>query len=385
METLTLEQVKQLSQVSQYPCISIFMPTHRAGPDIQQDPIRFKNLLREAEQWLLDSGMGAREAGKFLEPAQALLDDGYFWRHQWDGLAMYIAQADFHTYRLPFSVEESLIVAGAYYVKPILPLFTNNGHYYLLAFSQNDVRLFEGTRYTIGQIDLPEGTPQSLDDTFQSDDPEKQLQFHTGTIQGGIRSAVYHGHGAGDEEQKERIERSLNLVDAALKEILREQQAPLVLAGVDYLLPIYRKVSEYATIMEEGITGNPEELTPQELQKAAWPIVEDYFRRDMQNVIAQFRQLAGTGLATEGIEEIVAAAHRGRVDKLILPTDVQVWGTFDPETSKVVHHQDGQRQDNDLALLDFAAMQTLRNGGKVYALPSEEMPTTSSVLAVFRY
>lgn len=389
METLALDQIKGLAEQTQSPSISIFLPTHRAGEDTQQDPIRFKTLLREAELRLLDKGMGPREVSALLQPAQALLDEAYFWQHQREGLAVFIAPDDFHYYHLPFRVEELLVIARSYYATPVLPLFTNNGHYYILAISQNEVRLFEGTRYSVGQIDLPDGTPESLDEALKSDDPEKQLQFHSGTSQGtsqgGVRSSMFHGQGPGDEEQEDRIEGYLNLVDAALKEIFREKQEPLILAGVDYLLPIYHKVSEYANIMKEGITGSHEHLRPEELQEQAWPIVEPYFRQEMETVVEQYRQLAATGKATDSIEEIVTAAFYGRVDKLLLVVDTQVWGIFNPDTGNVVHYQEAQSKEDDLALLDFAAMQTLQKDGNVYALSQMEMPTNSPIAAVLRY
>lgn len=389
METLALDQIKGLAEQTQSPSISIFLPTHRAGEDTQQDPIRFKTLLREAELRLLDKGMGPREVSALLQPAQALLDEAYFWQHQREGLAVFIAPDDFHYYHLPFRVEELLVIARSYYATPVLPLFTNNGHYYILAISQNEVRLFEGTRYSVGQIDLPDGTPESLDEALKSDDPEKQLQFHSGTSQGtsqgGVRSSMFHGQGPGDEEQEDRIEGYLNLVDAALKEIFREKQEPLILAGVDYLLPIYHKISEYANIMKEGITGSHEHLRPEELQEQAWPIVEPYFRQEMETVVEQYRQLAATGKATDSIEEIVTAAFYGRVDKLLLVVDTQVWGIFNPDTGNVVHYQEAQSKEDDLALLDFAAMQTLQKDGNVYALSQMEMPTNSPIAAVLRY
>jgi hypothetical protein len=393
MENLTLDEIKGLSQQTQSPSISIFLPTHRNGHDTQQDPIRFKNLLREAELKLIDRGIGPREVSALLQPAQALSDELYFWQHQRDGLALFIGPDDFHYYHLPFRVEELLVIAPSYYMKPVLPLLINNGYYYVLAISQKAVRLFGGTRHSIGQIDLPEGTPESLDEALESDDPEKSFQFHSGTspstaqgtAQGGIRSGMFHGQGPSGEEQKERIERYLNLVDASLKAVLREEQVPLVLAGVDYLLPIYRKVSEYANIMGEGITGGPEHLRPEELQEQAWPIVESYFRQEMEKVIQQYQQFSSTAKATDNIEEIVAAAVSGRVDKLILAADMQLWGMFDPETEKIKQYQERQSEESDLPLLDFAAMQTLQNGGTVYAISQVEMPTHAPAAAVLRY
>ncbi len=385
MESLTLDQLKGLAQPITSPGISIYLPTHRSGQGTQQDPIRFKNLLRNAERQLLSNGMGPREVSGLLERAQALINDSYFWGHQYEGLAVFIASGEFHSYRLPFPVEELLIIAQSYYLKPVLPLFTNNGHYYILAISQNAVRLFEGTRQSVGQIDLPEGTPESLEETLKFDDPQKQLQFHAGTSQGGNWDGVFHGQGPGEEEQKVWIEHYLNLLDTQLKEIFREQQAPLILAGVDYLLPIYREVSKYAHIVQEGIPGNPEHLRPEELQELAWPIVETYFRQGMEKTIEQFQQLTGTDKATDNIEEIVAAAFYGRVEKLLLSVDAQVWGSFNPETGKVIRDLEGQSKQDKLALLDFAAMQTLQNSGLVYALSQEEMPSGSPVAAVLRY
>jgi len=119
MESLTLDQLKELAQQTASPSISIFLPTHRTGQDAQQDPIRFKNLLRDAEKQFLGSGMGPREVGALLQSGQALLDDSNFWNHQQDGLAVFMSADDFHYYPLPFRVEELLVIAQSYYVNPV--------------------------------------------------------------------------------------------------------------------------------------------------------------------------------------------------------------------------------------------------------------------------
>ena len=137
--------------------------------------------------------------------------------------------------------------------------------------------------------------------------------------------------------------------------------------------------------MPEGITGSPEHLLPEALQEQAWPIVEPYFRQETEKIMAQYQQHAGTDKATDNIKEIVVAAVNGRVDRLVLAIDTQVWGLFNRDTGKVVYYQEGQRKEDHLPLLDFAAMQTLQNGGTVFALSQDEMPTKSAIAAVFRY
>jgi hypothetical protein len=54
-------------------CVSLYMPAHRAGRETEQDPIRFKNLLRQAEERLHAEGMRSAEARNFLKEPQRLL------------------------------------------------------------------------------------------------------------------------------------------------------------------------------------------------------------------------------------------------------------------------------------------------------------------------
>src|SRR5512134_2042147 len=101
MDLLTKEELAALTEALATPTVSIFMPTHRVGREVQQNPVRLKNLLGEAKQKLVERGMRSPEAEQLLEPAQALLDNTDFWQHQSDGLAIFAAPDLMRTYRLP--------------------------------------------------------------------------------------------------------------------------------------------------------------------------------------------------------------------------------------------------------------------------------------------
>ncbi len=49
MDVLKKADLEELLEHASNPCISIYMPTHRASVETRQDPIRLKNLLRECE------------------------------------------------------------------------------------------------------------------------------------------------------------------------------------------------------------------------------------------------------------------------------------------------------------------------------------------------
>lgn len=383
MDQITVEELIQLTEEKGRPSVSIFQPTHRAGAGTEQDPIRLKNLLRDAESKLLEAGVRRPEARDLLKPAEDLLGDEIFWQHQSDGLAIYTSPGAFRFFRVPLGLEELVVAAHRYHIKPLLPLFTADGRFYLLALSQNEIRLLRGTRFGIDEMQLAD-VPRSLEEALRYDDPERQLQFHTRTPSGGgRRAAVFHGHGGGNDDSKERIFRYFRQIDEGIHEILKREQAPLVLAGVEYLFSIYREANTYPHLVEEGVSGNPEGLSAEELHDRAWEVVEPRFRRGVEQAAGRFQELQGTGRASADLEEVVRASHIGRVETAFVPVNVHVWGSHDLGGDEVSTSEEPKAGDEDL--LDLVATRTLRHSGVVYAVAPEEMPASGTVAAVFRY
>jgi hypothetical protein len=313
------------------------------------------------------------------------VQDGLFWRHQSDGLAIFLSSDFTRYYRLPLEFEDLVVVAERFHVKPLLPLLSGDGRFYILALSQDKVRLLRGSRDRVSDVEL-EGVPSSLAEALRLNDPERQLQFHTATGPSGgkgSRAAAFHGHGGVVQDDKVDILRYFHKVDDGLRKLLAGEQAPLMLAGVDYLLPLYREANTYPHLIEAGIEGNPDNLSAEELHQQAWAIVQPRFLEERIEAAKRFRQFADTDQASDDLAEVVPAAYHGRIETLFVALDLQQWGTFDPATNEVQLHQDSKPGDQDL--LDSAAVQTLLNGGSVYAVEPEQMPVGASLAALFRY
>ncbi len=383
MDRITLDQLRQtfIDHHSNW-CVSLYMPSHRSGRSTEQDPIRFKNLMRQAQERLLAKGMSSGQVQDVLKDPQRLLQNQRFWRYQSDGLVVFFSEDLFQFFRLPIEFAELVVVSDRFHVKPLLPLLTSDGTFHILAISQNQLRLLEGTRHTVDEIDL-ENVPQNLSDTFPDGFPEKQLQFHTGTPSGsGSRAAVFHGHDIGNEI-KSRVRHWFRMVDKHIRSMLADGSSPLVLAGVDSLFPLYKEVNTYPHLMDEGIPGNPEGMKPEDLHQQAWAIVESLFNKEREAGFARYRQLAGTGQTTTNVTEAVLAAHHGRIDVLFVAVGVQVWGRFDPEQDRVDMHESSEPGDEDL--LDLTAIQTLINGGMLYAVSPGEVPDQELLAAILRF
>jgi len=81
---------------------------------------------------------------------------------------MFRSEELFHYFFLPLIFTQSVTVAHRFHVRPLLPLFSGDGRYYVLALSQNQVRLLQGSRFSIGEIDLKD-LPGSLAQTLRDD------------------------------------------------------------------------------------------------------------------------------------------------------------------------------------------------------------------------
>jgi hypothetical protein len=380
MNVLTRNNLNLLMAVHKGPCVSVFMPMHRSGSETQQDPIRLKNLIREAEERLITRGIPAPEARELLEPAERLLRDGLFRQHQSDGLAMFLSLGVFHYYLLPFVFEELVIVTDRFHIKPLLPLLSGDGRYYILALSQNKVRLLQGTHYSVNEVSLAD-VPKNLAETLRDDDSWKELQMHSAISGGqGTFSSITHGS---EVDSKENIKRYFRRIDKGLHELVRDERVPLVLAGVDYLHPIYKEVNTYPHLMEAGVGGSPERLSAKELHAQSWTVVRPYFQKAQDEAVDQYKQFISSGRASNRVRKIILAASHGRIELLFVIPDLQQWGTFDPGTDEIHLHKKEKTGDEDL--LEFAAIQTLLNGGIVYLVGAEKMPESDPLAAVFRY
>jgi Bacterial archaeo-eukaryotic release factor family 7 len=382
-EVVTQDDLREVLADRPGPAVSLYQPTHR-GADAEQDVLRFKNLLNDAEDRLMEHGP-RRLGAKPLQPMRAMLNNGEFWRHQLDGLAMFSAGEFFRFFKLPFEVEELLVVGDRIHATPLFEA-SMRGYFYILAISRSSVRLIRATRFGAEEIDLSDvEIPHSFDEAMRYDDFEKSnLQRHPAVRTGaGAGRTMQHGHGPGDEDLKKEISRYFQAVDRGVTDLLRVENAPLVLAAVDYLHPLYRGASNYRSIVQRGIEGNPEQLSPAQLKEEAWPLVEPHFRSRLEEAKEKYGNGTSNGTASCELLDVLAASHEGRVGALIVQRGRRRWGLFDLTRNLVEERVEPRHGDVDL--IDLAARQTALHGGDVFLTDGEDMPCDEALAAVFRF
>lgn len=383
MDTLTQSQLIKLIETSKPPCVSLYLSTMPAGSKRQQNRIRLKNLLVDAEKKLVQQGHRRPEAIKLLEPATALLDEINTAPDEGLGMAIIRTAANFACWKLPVAFRESVTVGPRCYIKPLVPLLISNSQYYLLAVCEKSVALYAGSPAGLDEVQLAD-LPRDMAHALNYDQPEGQYQVRSG--QPSYRSKeglVFHGQGEA-EHAKDDLERYFRAIDLVVAPYLKQHghDRPLLFCGVEYLYPIYRRANTYNHLHEQAIAGNPQLMPRAELIAHASQLLAPLWNRARQQDESRLQDALGSQRATGDLERILPACQDGAVEALFVAGDVDLFGRYDSQARTLeLSTADGEGDE----LLDMAVRYALRNKARVYVVPADQLPAGLTAAALLRY
>ncbi|HWK52351.1 MAG TPA: hypothetical protein VNR40_20795 [Steroidobacter sp.] len=360
------------------PCISLYQYTHRHHPDSLQDPIRYRNLLRQMEGSLLQK-YDRKEVRPLLEKFQPLSHDDEFWNHRTDGLAMLAAPDLFEVFELQRPVQENLIVADTFYLKPLLRISQSADRFQILCLTRDSAQLFEGNRDALDPVELID-TPATLSDALGPDlTPQHQS----------VRSAVgqtpiYHGIGQKKEEVDRDRDRFFRAVDRGVMEHhSKPTELPLMLAALKEYHTPFRNLSRNPYLLSMGVDVDPGAIGLDELRALAWEQMEPLYLERLTVLVREYEVARTRQLGLDDVAEVAAATVAGRVQNLLVEADRQIPGRVDPQSGKI---EQGALRDPEIGdvLSDLAAT-VLRMKGQVVIVPKERMPATTGVAATCRF
>jgi hypothetical protein len=320
------------------PCISAAVsipdPAH-LRPELNQ-------TIRELERQLKVASPDVRTAQTLLEPlrefASTVETEG-----DWAvALAIYRSPDMFHCFRVPEIAKDFAAVEDGFDLRPLLKVISREQRFHLLALSQKKVRLFDCSQYRIQEIELHGRVPHNL------------RVF--------LNAAMSSQAGALDPERQEQyLTHFFQEIDKGLHKILAGDTAPLLLAGVEYEVALYRRITGYHHLMEQDIHGSPDGVRPHQLYESALEIIRTNFSAALRKLMREFPAHRDARRVAFNLTDIVEAASKGRVSHVLL------------------------REDAEEPQLNLAALQTLSHGGEAYALKGFEMPDNADIAAVIRY
>ena len=384
MELLTKELIQELLAADQAPCLSIYMPTHRKHPENLQDIILFKNLVRQMKESLLQK-YSADEVEKHLDPFETLADDNNTWNNTFPGLAVFSTTGLFKVVGVHKSVEELAIVADSFHTKPLWQYLQSLDQFHVLGLTLHDIRLFEGNRHSLTEVELTADTPKTITEALGEELTDKRTTIASYGGSGGESSPMHHGHGGRKKETEKDAERFFRVVANTIYEQYTKPSGwPLILAALTEHQSLFHKVNKNPLLLTNGIEINPSSVSTDKLASMAWEIMEPEYNLKLDSLVARFEQARANGKGSDDYKEVAVAAVEGRVDTLIVEADRII-------PVRITNLVTGNTQNKDMTnpkvddLLDDMGALVMKMGGQVMVLPTGKMPSETGLAAIFRY
>jgi hypothetical protein len=377
VRSIGLADLKDLAVING-PCLTITLPIQPAENTSRQDYMSIKSAAQSAEPILAARGLNPKQIRQFLDPLAHINGDS--WGTEFGSLVIFRSPEYFRCFQVRDELKDSATVADHFQVLPYLRAVQDQQrHFYILALSQSHARLLRCTNHSSEDVPLGPETPTSVEQWLNTRTPTTSpdhgavRESPAGSTEGNFTSTQDR------DKLDQHIANFFHRIDEAVFELLRNESAPLVLAGVEYEVSMYRDLTRYAHLAPDHVHGAPDSLKGGELHKRALEAARAAFEAPLHKALETYERLGGSERASRKVPEIVAGAAAGRVAHLFIAEGSRMPGGWDKATMQVT--SEGAGED----LLNIAALQTLVNGGEVWVTTPEKVPGGGPVAALFRY
>jgi len=381
---LTPKLIHELLSAAEAPCISLYMTTHLSHPENKQDTIRYKNLVKQVKESLIEKYPTA-EILTLLQPFEKLASDDEFWNHTSDGLAVLGSPELFEVLRLHVPVEEAVIVSDSFHIRPLHRILQSKDRYQVLALTLDSVHFYEGNRNSLSEIELPDDFPNSMDEALGKELTDKHSTVASYGGLGGDSANMHHGQGGKKDQMDIDAERFFRVVaDAVYDRYSKHDALPLLLAALPEHHHLFHDVNKNPLVLAKGIEINPQAFSTVELAKLSWKIMEPMYLEKLDIMGGEFNQAKAKGLGSDDIDKVIEAAQAGRVETLYVEAHrVMASRLRDKDTGRFKNNDTTQPVLDDK--LDDVGELVDKMGGAVVIIPKEHMPTQTGLAAIFRY
>ncbi len=364
----TLPEFRALAAERAGACVSIYLPTTPLTQDTAVSRAELRALGKSALDQLATGDRDKRQRASIEDHLAGLAEDEEFWKFQAHSLAVLATPDAMRTFRLPNRLTAMAQVSDRFHLKPLLRAITFPHEAFVLALSENAVRLVEMCADLPPQdvkiAELPTSAADAVGRATLNDrSPSRRIQ--------------------GSEGQKVLLRQYSRQIDAALRPVLAGRETPLILAVTEPLASIFRLVNTYPRLAQSGVSVSPDRISNADLAAAARPILDAIYDHDLRAMRALFDSRRGQGRATSDLSDVSRAATFGAIAQLMVDIDEVIPGTID-ETNGRITFADGPSATT-YGIVDEIAGRALLSGASVLAVRKADIPDHASLAAILRF
>jgi len=351
-----------LSEVRADACVSIYLATSPLRDHSEASQIQLGNLIDQALQQLADINFDKRRLAALEEELLSVLEDETFWRLQANSLAILATPEHISTYRLANVLSNQVEVSERFHLKPLLRALTFPHSAYVLALSENEVRVIEcfadAPAEVVSVADLPKDATSA------------------------VRMSSLRARKFDPVHEKVRLAQFTRKIDQALRPVFTGHDAPLILVSAEPLASIYRSTNTLPNLVQETVFMNAEHIGVSDLVTKVRPVLDNLYQAQLDALKPVFELRAGERRVTQDLSDAAKAATHGAIDLLLIDIEQSVPGTIDEQGNLTLA---AQASPSSYGVIDEIAKRALATGARVLAVRQADLPTGAALSAVLRY
>ena len=278
-----------------------------------------------------------------------------------------------------------MYVEERFHVVPILQHLFLHPDFYLMKLSRKGFSLTHVDMSTSRPVEVPESVVCDYELFKSLDQPDHLLRARSGVGTGsGSRSPVSFGTSSDREKETDHFHDFCKAIERGLYPMLVAKAEALVVAGTQTEVAAYRKANRFQLLLKDGVYGSPEGgASHAEMVESARKLLRGWKTPEELRILKLYKDLEGTAKALVEMNAIVEAAAQGRVENLVIADGVEAIGNYDFITNRRL--LSGSFEARRVDLVNAAAVDTLRHGGKVVSPGAQADTIPTAVGAVLRF
>lgn len=326
------------------------------------DPIDIKSQLRttisEAFEWL-DTAMTSEERNKFLEPLESLLNDARIFKQIKGNIGIFRNEDMFRILNIPINVEQSCQVASSFHVKPLLRWLQGDQEFLLLGLEKDSAHLYLGSQASFKLVDsilFPEFFKVRITgDNYESTKTARQTKL--------------------------KEAETFSWVNDWILGLTKRSNPKLFVAGEPSLVEALNRKLKYKNVLKTPISNSFNKSSAIASAQNIRKILKSESKMLLEKALLEFRFAEESNRSKKNIFQIAKAVVQGKVRKLIVTDEINIFGKIDHNSGGIAIHPFDQDHEDDCILDDLAQM-VLSQGGEVVIAKRDEIPKGRPILAI---
>jgi hypothetical protein len=355
------EQLNKLANEKNNPCVSISFNTHRTFPENAKDEITLKNLLKEAEERVINE-FGKRPAASLLEKMSEIeneIDINY----NSDSMHIFLSNDTKEIVKSAWrSNHEGVFISDSFAVRPIIKSYNRSESYLVMILSQSGVKLYEAINDEIIQEIRNEDFPFSENSHYNT----------------------HSDKGSDSKHVDDLVREFLNKVDKAVQKVHNQTDLSCVIICTEDNYSRLQQVVDNASIYLGYAPIDYNKVETHHIVKQSWEIVKSLQNERRTQAINEMNEAVAHGTVLTDLQEIYQAAYDGRGDLLLVHQDFSQAVLMTGERTFDLIEDKTQKDAID-DITSTVAWDVLSKKGRVFFTSQDEIKELGNIVLKTRY